>query len=187
MADTLDRAHIFLDRAEREATFAGASFCDCRKRMVCAVGHIGQMHFSRLKLLSKVRRSTNGCWEWTGSKDGAGCGRTRIGDGHMSAHRAFYLMLRGPISIGLELDHLCRNIVCVNPDHLEPVSHSENMWRGKHATRTHCVNGHERTPENTYYNSRQRACRICTIAQQQAGRLRKKVSANDPEQLEVAA
>ncbi|WP_369010576.1 HNH endonuclease signature motif containing protein, partial [Bacillus cereus] len=47
----------------------------------------------------------------------------------MRAHRYVYENLSGPIPEGMELDHLCRNPPCVNPDHLDPVTHEENMRR----------------------------------------------------------
>jgi hypothetical protein len=71
----------------------------------------------------------------------------------------------GEIPEGLELDHLCRNTLCVNPDHLEPVTHAENIQRG-HAARgpvTHCRRRHEMTAENSYFDGRtgKRYCRSC--------------------------
>jgi hypothetical protein len=49
------------------------------------------------------------------------------------AHRIAYEAFRGPIAAGLEIDHLCRNPRCCNPVHLEPVTHRENVRRGKAA------------------------------------------------------
>jgi hypothetical protein len=78
---------------------------------------------------SKVDRS-GPCWLWTGGTSNAGYGHfhptKRQGKG---AHRVAYELVRGPIPEGLELDHLCRVVTCVNPDHLEPVTHAENMRR----------------------------------------------------------
>jgi HNH endonuclease len=74
-----------------------------------------------------------GCWLWSGS-------RTRGEYGHMAkhgrAHRVVYLLLRGAIPPGLQLDHLCRVRTCVNPDHLAPVTNAENSRRGAQARLT---------------------------------------------------
>jgi hypothetical protein len=78
------------------------------------------------------------------------------------AHCVIYEATVGEIPAGLELDHTCKVIACVNPAHLEPVTRLENMRR-RYATYTHCVNGHEYTPENTYIRpaSGHRDCRAC--------------------------
>ncbi len=71
-------------------------------------------------------------------------------------------MFKGPIPEGLELDHLCRVRHCVNPDHLEAVTHRENIRRGLGGPRSHCINGHEFTPENTSLKRGWQACRACS-------------------------
>lgn len=110
-----------------------------------------------------------GCWVWTGAKNALGYGlackpgfkRT------FRAHRVAYELLRGPIPDGLVIDHKCRNPSCVNPDHLEPVTQGENVKRGRagwqNKIKTHCVNGHEFTAENTVFlrGTEQRQCRAC--------------------------
>lgn len=84
------------------------------------------------------------------------------------AHIVAYEASNGPVPDGLELDHLCRVRNCVNPAHLEAVTHAENMRRAFEATgtgtyATHCIAGHEWTPENTYIRPSKvmRFCRIC--------------------------
>ena len=73
---------------------------------------------------------TGFCWEWTADRAKSGHGRIRVDGRTQMAHRIAYELLVGPIPEGLELDHLCRNTCCVNPDHLDPVTHLENMRRG---------------------------------------------------------
>lgn len=71
-----------------------------------------------------------GCWLWTGSVSVKGYGITTISRRLTRAHRVLYEMKYGPVPKGLELDHLCRQPCCVNPDHLEAVTHSVNVLRG---------------------------------------------------------
>lgn len=86
-----------------------------------------------------------------------------------SRHRVVYLETYGPESIpdGWEVDHRCRNRACINPAHLEAVTHQVNCQRGKGSI-THCKHGHEFTAANTYVNPRTggRTCRTC---QREAG------------------
>lgn len=73
-----------------------------------------------------------GCWQWTGPVKDTGYGMfSRPFGGERAAHRAFWVRDRGPIGEGLEVDHLCRNRGCVNPDHLEVVTRWENVQRAK--------------------------------------------------------
>ncbi len=77
---------------------------------------------------------TDLCWRWTAHLDRkTGYGRLLVDGGMVGAHRIAYQLLVGPIPEGLDLDHLCRNKACVNPDHLEPVTQQENIRRGKSA------------------------------------------------------
>ncbi len=103
----------------------------------------------------------SGCWIWVASLDGKGYGKINIGGVITAAHRFSYTHYIGIIPDGLELDHKCRVRSCVNPDHLEPVTHLENVRRGQVANRTHCPKGHAYDAENTYVYKGKRQCRIC--------------------------
>lgn len=92
-----------------------------------------------------------GCWEWTGQRTAAGYGQYR----RNYTHRLSYEQHVGAIPEGLEIDHLCRNRACCNPDHLEPVTHAENMRRGSFGMRTHCPRGHA-------YDAASKGGRYCT-------------------------
>jgi len=70
------------------------------------------------------------CWEWNGSLADHGYGRIRRENKWYRAHRMVYESVKGKIPDGLQLDHLCRNPACVNPDHLEPVTNAINTRRG---------------------------------------------------------
>jgi hypothetical protein len=115
---------------------------------------------------------TGDCWTWTGSAlRGYGVYSGTV------AHRVAYRLIEGDFPENLEIDHLCRNTICVNPDHLEPVTHAENMQR-RYTTYTHCVNEHEYTPENTYIRPNgHRDCRACIRARVQAYKLRNRCAA----------
>ena len=78
---------------------------------------------------------TDTCWLWTGYIDPT----TRYGKYRVClrqksktyySHRLAYELFKGVIPVGLQIDHLCRNRACVNPDHLEPVTQQVNILRG---------------------------------------------------------
>lgn len=89
----------------------------------------GQRGASADRLNARYVVEANGCWRWTGSITTTGYGHFSINRVYFQAHRLMYILHRGPIA-ERDLDHLCRNRACVNPDHLEPVTHRENMRRG---------------------------------------------------------
>lgn len=111
--------------------------------------------------------SPHGCWEWTAYKDKYGYGEFWLNGKTKRAHGVAYELFNGPIPEGLEPDHLCRNPGCVNPLHLEAVTHKENLRRGSgrggvlhtYTPKTHCLRGHERTPENVDSSGSCKTCR----------------------------
>ena len=107
------------------------------------------------------------CWVYTGTKIYSGYGKIswRQGGKKVDAlvHRIIYEIHKGPIPKGLEIDHLCRNRACCNPEHLEVVTHRLNIQRGNNVTnRTHCSAGHPYKGKNLAVDNRgHRYCREC--------------------------
>lgn len=90
----------------------------------------------RLPIERHVIDQQTGCWVWQGAT-ATGYGMVfSMNRGREQAHRLYYQRYKGPIPEGMELDHLCRNHACVNPDHLEPVTRTENVRRGSVAKLT---------------------------------------------------
>lgn len=127
---------------------------------------LGEPYYSRF--WAKVEK-TNSCWLWHGPKTGNGYGEIEIGSRKkrvsLLVHILSYQMLIGKVPCGMEIDHLCRVRHCLNPCHLEPVTHKENCLRGlsplaQHARQRDCIRGH--SLEEGYTDSRgQRVCRLC--------------------------
>lgn len=125
-----------------------------------------EQQVSRLEVLS-IPEPNSGCWLWLGQIKPNGYGAIGMNvDGKWKtkyAHRISYETFVGPIPQNADLDHKCRQRCCVNPDHLEPVSRSENMLRspllGRHqSSKTHCPSGHAYSGINA---AGARVCRTC--------------------------
>jgi hypothetical protein len=120
----------------------------------------------RLRFWEHVRQEGE-CWLWHGSVNQAGYACLSISRSRqVLGHRFIYMLARGPIPVGLVIDHLCRRPACVNPAHLDVVSQRVNVYRGlspiaAYRHKTHCVHGHAYTPENTGKSRRGRYCRRC--------------------------
>lgn len=125
-----------------------------------------QKPLTRERIMASINISAEtGCWVWSKCTR-RGYGALRSFRKFWSAHRASYEVFVGPIPHGLELDHLCRNRRCVNPQHLEPVSRAVNNARGSSPSalamhKTHCVYGHEFSDSNTRHRGGRRHCRAC--------------------------
>lgn len=118
------------------------------------------------KIAQRISITNEGCWEWLGKKDRHGYGHIYFDGKHRLAHRVVYSSFVKDIPAGLQVDHLCRNRCCINPDHMELVTGAENTARGVsfsaiNSAKTHCIHGHELAADNVYMIGRGRACRKC--------------------------
>ncbi len=128
----------------------------------------------------------SGCWLWTGctatSRGGKLYGLFFNGEKLEGAHRWAYRHEVGPISSGHDVDHVktrgCVSTLCIRPQHLEAVTHRENLLRGdtfqaKNVAKTHCPRGHPYDEANTYRSNGRRRCLICRRASQKQSRAAK--------------
>lgn len=102
------------------------------------------------------------CIEWRGTRTPGGYGQMSVDNRHQYVHRLAWELTHGPIPSGLQIDHLCRNRACLNPDHLEPVTGEENTRRAAAAVEA-CPQGHPYDEVNTYVHPTKgyRQCRTC--------------------------
>ena len=120
----------------------------------------------KIRFWERVKK-TKSCWLWIGTRDAKGYGVIVNNNKHFFAHRLSYEWEKGKIPIKLEIDHLCRNSACINPKHLEAVTHRENVLRGMglmavNAKKTYCKYGHGFDKKNTgIKKNKQRYCKKC--------------------------
>ena len=127
---------------------------------------IGSPELTNKFLALVIPEPNSGCWFWLGYVNPSGYGQFNR---RYKAHRISYQTFVGEIPPTLELDHLCRVRSCVNPKHLEPVTHRENVMRGDapaavariHLSKTHCPLGHPLSGDNLRLRKNWRRCKEC--------------------------
>ncbi len=148
------------------------------------MGRYGTRKFGRktpaevLAAATQIDEAT-GCWLWTGplSRDGYGKVQNPDTNQTVAAHRLSYEVHVGPVPEGQDLDHLCRTRRCIRPDHLEAVSHMENVLRSSgHVGKPTCAKGHPFDEANTWRRDEgrwiSRRCRRCHADRERARRAR---------------
>lgn len=145
------------------------------------------------RCVPKFQPNGDECWRWSNAVLRGGYGQFWLNGRMQLAHRVVYEHLVGPIGEGLTLDHLCHNADptcvggweclhrrCVNPAHLQPVTHRENNlrsqgWGAIHAAKTHCDSGHPLVEGNLRATNRgDRVCRECANDRNRRYRQRQK-------------
>lgn len=130
-----------------------------------------------VRLWGRIKRDGE-CWIWKREKTQR-YGTIKHDCKLYMVHRLSYELLISKIPDGCELDHLCRNTFCINPHHLEPVTHKENILRGVgqcaiNARKTHCIRGHPLSGKNLKITtSGSRRCRICKYVNDRKSLLKK--------------
>ena len=126
------------------------------------------------RLKSATIESPDGCWTWQRSGRGLGAryGVVTVLGRCWATHRLAWTLVNGPIPGDLTVDHMCFNTRCINPAHLRLLTAAENSSLTPRRFRTHCVQGHEFTPENTKYVDRGGVlpCRICRTCRREVVR-----------------
>lgn len=123
-----------------------------------------------MRAMPDYRVDEHGCWIWLKSLCRDGYARSGTRRRSSQAHRVYFENHRGPIPKGKEIDHLCRVRNCVNPQHMEPVLHKENLMRGEsfsaiNSAKTQCIHGHSLSGSNlkieTHRGQKRRVCWKC--------------------------
>ena len=143
---------------------------------------------------SKVEIQASGCWHWTAAKMSDGYGAWSFVDidrgkqRSLRAHRFAYWAIYGDLSKP-ELHHTCNEKICVNPDHLKPMTRKEHMnatpgtWGYEWAQLTHCEKGHPLEGDNLLPFALKKGIRRCRECQIEASRDWRKAN---PEKMRAA-
>lgn len=115
----------------------------------------------------------SGCWVWKNSCGSHGYGNAYRDGKFVLAHRLSYEHFKGEIPVGYQIDHLCFNQRCVNPDHLEAVTRYENLRREnvKRAL-SPCLHGHGIEHRYRRYSGVM-ICRACAKESKQRSKLKR--------------
>lgn len=162
--------------------------------------YMGRKNYRKLGRLENGRRliekyarpiPISGCWIWSGALNTRGYGHCHPDGKQAMAHRLSYEIFVGALKEDELVLHRCDIRCCVNPHHLYAGSQVDNMrdmhTRGRavssRGSRTHCVAGHEYSPENTkILKDKSRLCLICRSTYQRLRRAKKKHAANSKQQ-----
>jgi hypothetical protein len=130
------------------------------------------------RLLARSERSAEGCLRWTGAHTPKGYGHIVVDGRKRPVHVVAHEVWIGPVPEGYDVDHVyangCRHRDCIEPTHLEAVTHLENTLRRTRLI-THCPKGHEYTPDNIKWAhpgknglNRFRRCKRCVNEKRKA-------------------
>jgi hypothetical protein len=145
----------------------------------------------RVRFSKRFAVRPGGCWEWTARVEPNGYAKFMVKEGgkwrSIWAHIVSYTIFRGEVPTGLQLDHICRNRSCVNPEHLRAVTQKVNILSSespiaKIAARQTCANGHAYTEENTRMYRGMRYCRTCKREHDARYRQAKRYAITEPAQ-----
>lgn len=91
------------------------------------------------RLFAKIEEDENGCWVWLGYKDAQGYGQIKVDGRAVWVHRLTYVLFKRRLRDGDEVDHICANHSCCNPDHLKRCTAAENRAQGGRRSKTRKV------------------------------------------------